>query len=124
MAETLKTFDFGSDRSEYDWDTLLNGKIYKLKQGEDFQCKTITFSTLARSSARRRGLSLNTSTEGDSIVIQAVEASEEQKTAWAEQDAQKKAKKEAEKAASNGQAEEAEEVVEAPKGKEKAGKRK
>lgn len=105
----LNKFEFsgGVGDSTYDWNKLLDGNIYQLEQGEgkDYECTTQTFSTLARSAAKKRGKTLKTEKTDDGIVIQAVEATAEQKKEWAEADAARKAKKEAEKAAAKGEGE-------------------
>lgn len=115
--KTLKKFEFKSlaDRATYDWEKLLDGGIYQMSAGDpdgdgkgdgDYHCKTATFATLCRTAARRRGKVVRTNVaEADEkaglpfggIVIQANEASEEQKAKWAAADA--------EKAAENGEAE-------------------
>lgn len=57
--------------AEYDWNKILNGKTWRLKEGEDFHCKKTTFGTLSRMSAKRRGLSVRMASEEGGVVIQA-----------------------------------------------------
>ena len=121
--KTLKKYEFqafGAGRSDYDWDAILNGSTNQLTQGEDYTCKTVTFATLARSAARKRGMILQTGKpaegEPEGIVVKASPANEEQLAAWAEADEAAKAKKAEKKAAEgtdgegedNGEGEEAE----------------
>jgi hypothetical protein len=68
-VEVLDTYDFAR---RYDWQTLLDGKVRRLRQGEDFTCPTSIFRAQANRAARRAGLSIRTRNEGDAIVIQAV----------------------------------------------------
>jgi len=113
----LTKFEFsgGIGDSTYDWNKLLDGSIYQLEQGDgkDYECTTATFSTLARSAAKKRGKTLKTEKTESGIVIQAVEATAEQKKEWAEADAARKAKKKAEKQAESESAgDEADETTE------------
>lgn len=120
--KTLKTFEFksfGGAGSTHDWDTLLDGKIYQLEEGTDYECKTSTMGMMARTRARSRGMLLKTSVVEGGIVIQASPASEEQIAEWATKDeerekvlAQRKADKKA-AAETNGAAEPTEEAEEA-----------
>lgn len=82
--QTLKTFEFkdrvASSGVKHDWDKLLDGKIYKLYHGDDYNCKTGTISMMARARAKKRGLliKVNKFTEGEGdakkegVVLQAV----------------------------------------------------
>lgn len=80
--KTLDSFDFGRTtsvaRSQYDWDTILDGKIHSLTPGSDFDCKPVTMKTRVRAVAKKMGLGVRVATtkEGD-IVIQAVPKKEE-----------------------------------------------
>lgn len=80
MPAILESFEFrkGVGQQEnaatYDWDTFLDGQMRRFTAGEDYTCKTNTFSTLARASAKRKGLKIKTTKVSDpeGIVIQAV----------------------------------------------------
>lgn len=78
MPAILEQFEFrkGVGQQEnsatYDWDTFLDGQMRKFVEGEDYQCKTNTFSTLARANAKRKGLKIKTTKVEGGIVIQAV----------------------------------------------------
>lgn len=77
MPKVLKQFEFKAStvgHSQYDWDTLLNGQIYHLEQGEgkDFECKPDTMTMLIRKNARKKGVGVKvTKVENDGIVMQA-----------------------------------------------------
>jgi hypothetical protein len=74
--KSLKTFEFPEEgtgtRASYDWEKLLDGKIYQLEEGKDYQCKTTTFATLARGAAKRAGKGVKVAKVEGGIVIQAV----------------------------------------------------
>lgn len=57
----------------YDWDTILNGNIWKLTKGTDFQSSVLTFRSGAYQQARRRGLRLQTTidTANNTIILRA-----------------------------------------------------
>ena len=58
----------------YDWDAILDGKVHKLEQGEDFLGKAVSCLTRARKHASDRGLKVRTKVleDGKYIVLQAV----------------------------------------------------
>lgn len=97
--KTLKKFDFPEfgAKSSYDWDGILCGKPVQLEEGEgkDYNCKTVTFCSLARSAAKKRGLVIQTAKVEGGVVIQSHPASKEQLKAWADADAKKASDKEA-----------------------------
>lgn len=93
----LESVDFSGDRESYDWETLLDGKAREMTSGEDYHCKDSTLATLARNSAKRIGKVVKTKKVDGGMVLQAFDASDEQKAAWEQQDAIKKQEKEAEK---------------------------
>lgn len=110
--KTLKKFDFGSStRGSYDWDTILSGGIVQLESGSDYECKDLTMSSLIRNKARKSGKTVKIRVTEDpaGLVVQAEDATKEQRTEWAKQDAaRKKAKAEA-KGSDNGEDSEEEE---------------
>ena len=77
MAEELKEFTFPTTRGrapKYDYDKILNGNPWRIKQGEDFDSKVESFISALGQQARKRGLKLVSAKESDSvIVVQAVE---------------------------------------------------
>lgn len=59
-------------KTNYDWDTILDGNIYEMKRGQDFPRKTSAESarTYMVTGARRRGYRMRTSVrDKDTIVI-------------------------------------------------------
>ena len=62
--------------SEYEWDRLLDGKVYKLVQGEDFLGQAASMLTRARQIAKREGKKIRARVmdDGATIVLQAVQA--------------------------------------------------
>lgn len=108
--KALKNFEFAAgNESQYDWAKMLDGKIYELKEGEDYKCKAATFSTLLRNAARKYGKAVKTSTTETGMVIQATDATTEQIAAWVEADEVSKQKAKdrrvAKKAETNGESE-------------------
>lgn len=76
MASTLAEFTFSGgvaqNKGTHDWDNLLDGQIWQLEAGKDFNCKVSTFASLARNQAKKKGLGLHTNKVEGGIVIQAV----------------------------------------------------
>lgn len=95
MAKVLKNFEFKSTgkSSTYDWDTLLDGQIRQLAQGDDYECSNETFSMMARERAKRRMKAVRISKNETGVVLQAYRATPEQEKAWAAQAKVKAAKK-------------------------------
>lgn len=114
--KTLKKFEFktAQDRAIYEWDKLLDGKIYVLTKGEDFQSAVGTMVTMSRTRAQERGLKLNINVDGDTVTLQATGHDDKdcQKRAEAfkqgrkEKHAEYREKRKAAKASAKGQAEE------------------
>jgi hypothetical protein len=56
--------------AKYDWNTILDGKTYILRRGEDFKCKVESFRTNVIATSKRRGLKVRTKvTEGGTALI-------------------------------------------------------
>lgn len=77
MARQLESFDFGRGRpkgtSRYDWDHWLDGSIWELTQGLDFQRTVEEFRNVVYVTAARRGIKVRTSSRrgSDVVVVQA-----------------------------------------------------
>jgi len=81
--EKISEFEFTAQgrRSFYEWDTILDGSIWRLgkdelkptKSGKDDSLIVVLgrFRRAAYAAARSRGLVIQTQIDGDSIVIQA-----------------------------------------------------
>lgn len=74
MAEVLDSYDFNAGGTgRYDWDTIMDGQIRKMVGGEDFTVKTTSFITSAKKAANKRNKGLNVRTDGNDVVLQAVD---------------------------------------------------
>lgn len=75
MPKALETFEFphgGRKGIEYDWDSILDGKIWQLTQGEDFTADPKTFIGAVSRKANERNLRVKRELNGKVIVLQAV----------------------------------------------------
>lgn len=75
MAERLDHFDFGprAGTSQYPWDQWLDGTIWKLAEGVDFQGNRDYFNSLIYRRAKERGFKVRVSKKIDgALVVQAV----------------------------------------------------
>ena len=68
--EKLDAFPSLPSRSQYPWDQLMDGSVWKLMRGADFGGKPTTFIASARGQAKRRGGTLKTRTVEDGVVVQ------------------------------------------------------
>lgn len=78
MAEVLSDFPYNaSHKIQFPWDDWLDGRVWKLKHGEDYHCSTMTMQTKCRVMATSRGLKVrirwfrDPERDADSLVIQA-----------------------------------------------------
>jgi hypothetical protein len=69
MPTKLDTFPAYTSQARHDWPQLLNGDIWQLQRGEDFNGKAKTFVQNARSQAKRRGGTVRTRLLGDETVV-------------------------------------------------------
>lgn len=75
MPKVLDKFEFphgGRKGIEYDWDSILDGKIYQLVQGTDFKDEPKTFIGAVARQANSRNLRVKRQIDGKTIVLQAV----------------------------------------------------
>lgn len=77
--QSLDSFEFSArrTRSMYNYDVLLNGKIWQLQQGTDYDCKTASMMFLLRKEAKARNLDLRIAKVIDedgyeTVVLQAI----------------------------------------------------
>jgi hypothetical protein len=54
-VKRLERFPVSTATSRYPWDELLNGDVWELVSGDDFQSRPATVISNARNQARRRG---------------------------------------------------------------------
>jgi len=81
MAEIVKKYDFPPTRSrnKYPWTEWLDGRIWALKQGEDFEVNPATFVSSAKSYVERHTDTydtVNVNVEDNTVVLQAILRSE------------------------------------------------
>lgn len=73
MAKKLSGYDWHDSRKIYPWDEWLDGNVWELRQGEDFDCKPVSMKTTAQAAGRTRGLSVHVSCGERTVLIQAIE---------------------------------------------------
>ena len=76
MAKKRKEFPGGPTRGRYDWSTWLNGDVWELESGDDFEVDIASMRAIASRAAKQAGKKLRTrvihNEDGtDSLVIQA-----------------------------------------------------
>jgi hypothetical protein len=77
MPTRLDTFLTLPSQARHDWPQLLNGDIWQLRRGEDFNGKAKTFVQNARSQAKRRGATIRTRlVDEETVVLQFRDAAE------------------------------------------------
>jgi hypothetical protein len=62
----------GGSSPFYPWAEWLDGRVWKLTQGEDFPSKPRIFGNMARASGARRGVKVETRVDGDDLYIRAL----------------------------------------------------
>ena len=74
MAKQLDDFDFRMRQCNADWSAWLDGSIWELTKGEDFDCEARTFVTRAHSNARSKKRKVKTRVldGGMRVVLQAI----------------------------------------------------
>lgn len=78
MPKNLKTFDFphgGRKGIVYDWETLLDGNIWQLEQGPDFDVDPKTFVGALARAANAKNMRVKRLIDGKTLTVQAVEKS-------------------------------------------------
>jgi hypothetical protein len=73
MPKVLEAYEFKAavgTHSTHDWGTLFDGRIYELKEGEDYNCKTQTMAMLARKNAKKQGKTIRIGKIEGGIVLQ------------------------------------------------------
>lgn len=73
MAEVLDDYQWERKRnSKYPWEIWLDGRVWKLTKGVDFDCSVNSMRLAAFSKAKRDGTTLNIVMDGECVVLQAV----------------------------------------------------
>jgi hypothetical protein len=72
VAERLEDFNFRASRGRpgYDWDSWLDGGIWRLTKEIDFWVRPDSFRNQAASAAIKRGGRVRTRIEKDTVVLQ------------------------------------------------------
>jgi hypothetical protein len=74
MAELLKEMPKRRGRGQvHPWDEWADGRVWKVKQGEDFQSAVESFRTQLYGKARALGKKLDIFVEADSVTFQFLE---------------------------------------------------
>lgn len=72
MEKVTQDIEWGQGgKARYDWNTILNGEVWALRKGEDFDCTPEGFRSAARNAATKRELSLRTKMDGDTVIVMA-----------------------------------------------------
>jgi hypothetical protein len=70
MAKVVNEFDFRVRKSRYPWAEWLDGQIWKLTNGTDFDCTPSAFGNAAYRYARRHGMTVRVCVDGDEVHLQ------------------------------------------------------
>lgn len=93
MAKKVQDFDFsrsGSRPTKYPWEEWLDGSIWRLEKGEDFDVDTESFRSSVGTAADRLGKVARTAVPEDGVVVvQAYELSAEEKAERDKRNAEK-----------------------------------
>lgn len=81
MAEELKEFTWeprpNPRNRKYPWEAWLNGEMWELRKGRDYQCTSESFRSAASYAADKKGKKIETrilrDAEGERVVIRAYE---------------------------------------------------
>lgn len=73
MAEKLNNYTFRKrgPKPKYPWDEWLNGEVWQLALGQDFDTSPCSMRFVAYKTAASRGLKLHTNTDGATVTFQA-----------------------------------------------------
>lgn len=81
--KSLEAFEFTGrgGKGSYDWSKILDGGIYKLDKGSDFECEVGTFALMARTNAARKNKNIRISQDekAGTVVLQAYAMTDEEK---------------------------------------------
>lgn len=83
--KSLQDFSFTKKggKGAYDWYKILDGGIYQLTKGEDFECEPSTFGLMARTNAAKQNKNIKVSQDekAGTVVLQATPMTPEEKEA-------------------------------------------
>lgn len=74
MATRLTSYDFpaGGRVAKYPWDEWLDGSVWRLIGGWDFQPSAGNFRRVVYAAAKRRGLEVRTTVQDGDVILQAL----------------------------------------------------
>lgn len=80
MAEKLDNYQFSRHphASKYPWDEWLDGSVWKLTKGEDFDVEPDSMTVTIYTTAKKRGHKVRTSKGPDFVVLQAYQPDDSQ----------------------------------------------
>lgn len=68
----LQNFNFTTKpRHSHDWDTILNGSIWQMVKGKDFNGEPKNFKTAIMTRAKAMKKKVRVQVDGDSVILQA-----------------------------------------------------
>jgi hypothetical protein len=71
MAKKIKKYEFRSAvRNQYPWEQWLDGSIWVLTHGEDFETDPVKFRTTIYQAARRHNKVVRTAVDDNEVVLQ------------------------------------------------------
>lgn len=82
VTELPKRKGGGKGRAEkYNYDEWLDGQIWQLEEGTDFEVNKMSFMTSVRGAAKKRDLKLKSRVTDDAVIIQAEPLTDEDRKA-------------------------------------------
>ena len=69
VTEAIEWRDVGRS-SQYDWDALFDGQIWKLERGEDFKIVPVNFRSSVYRAAKGRGIKARVKIDGSTVYVQ------------------------------------------------------
>lgn len=80
MAKVVKDHKFTENgRQKYDWDKWLDGQIWRLEHGVDFDANCKVIQVLAHRQANQRGKKVRTATGNGFVMVQLINEEEVKK---------------------------------------------
>jgi hypothetical protein len=72
MAEILEEFNFDAYRSKRPWHEWLDGRVWKLKEGEDYTCTPASLTVQARLAAKKMGVKVRYHLLEGYVIVQGI----------------------------------------------------
>jgi hypothetical protein len=77
MATVDPDFVFTNGNTRYPWHQWLDGQVWVLKKGEDYDIQTLSMRVQCHARAEKRGLKARVRASGDTIWVQAYKPEED-----------------------------------------------